>query len=72
MKRMKTKDHFEMLHHVPQRDGESRFARDYRAAHHVRRVAEPTPLMRFLKDAAEVIGMAALFALIILVWAVLA
>lgn len=69
MKRMKTKDYHEMLHFAPQRSTESRFARDYRA-NQAREVATTATLAQFLKDAAEVLAMGALFILIVFVAAV--
>ena len=71
MKRMKERDYFEMLRHVPQHSDESRFARDYRA-NFVAGDAKTSPLMQILSDAAEVIGMTAFFGFIVFVWAVLA
>lgn len=60
----------DVLHHIPQRADESRYARDYRASR-VRDVATTTPVMRFLSDAAEVVAMGTCFLLVVFVWAAL-
>lgn len=66
---MSTKDYFDMMHHVPQRADESKFARNYRAQQ-ARAVANKTTALQLLKDGAEVLAMGAFFLLVVYVFAV--